>query len=179
MAQLLQTLSIISFAVAGVCLVLAALFWFFFRIPTVIGDLSGRTARKSIAKMRAANEKAGIKSYKESKTNVERGKITGTMPNSDELSKTNSATVSGQPETGLLSDNKAAVIESEATGMLDEETGRLDEATGILESEATGLLVNENAAQPIMPNQNQAARMPLKKIEMLEEVMLIHTNEVI
>ena len=70
MAQTLQTLSIISFAVAGVCLVLAVFFWFFFKIPIVIGDLSGRTARKSIAKMRAANEKSGAKSYKESKTNA-------------------------------------------------------------------------------------------------------------
>lgn len=80
MAETLQLLSIISFAVAAVCLVLAVFLWFFFRIPDVIGDLSGRTARKSIAKMRAANEKSGSKSYKESKANAERGKLTGTMP---------------------------------------------------------------------------------------------------
>ena len=80
MAETLQTLSIISFAVAAACFVLAIFLWFFFKIPTVIGDLSGRTARKSIAQMRAANEKSGVKSYKESKTNAERGKVTATMP---------------------------------------------------------------------------------------------------
>mgnify|MGYP000841362241 FL=1 len=79
MAQTLQTLSTVSFAVAGVCFAVAAFFWFFFKIPAVFGDLSGRNARKSIAKMRAANERSGVKSYKESKTNVERGKITGTI----------------------------------------------------------------------------------------------------
>lgn len=173
MAQTLQTLSIISFAVAGLCLVLAVFFWFFFKIPSVIGDLSGRTARKSIAKMRAANEKTGVKSYKESKTNAERGKLTGTMPDSGKLNKKNSTPINGQPETGLLSDNKAEGLESEATGVLDEETGMLD-------SETTGLLVDENATAPLdTPTQRAVVRTGGKKIEILEEIMFIHTEEVI
>lgn len=166
MAQTLQTLSIISFAVAGVCLVLAIFFWFFFKIPTVIGDLSGRTARKSIAKMRAANEKTGAKSYKESKTNAERGKLTGTMPDSDKLKKKKSATDDGKPETGLLSDNMAEELDSEATG--------------ILGSETTGLLIDENATVPLdTPAHKHPARAGGKKLEMIEEVMFIHTDEVI
>ena len=171
MAQTLQTLSIISFAVAGVCLVLAIFFWFFFKIPTVIGDLSGRTARKSIAKMRAANEKTGVKTYKESKTNAERGKLTGTMPDSGKLKK--QAADDGKPETGLLAENKADGLEAEATGVLNE-------ATGILEDEATGLLIDENATAPLNASANSyLARTGGKKLEMLEEVMLIHTDEVI
>ena len=69
MADTLSTLSVISFAVAAVCLVLAVFLGVFFKIPTVISDLSGRTARKSIAKMRTANEKTGVKTYQASKTN--------------------------------------------------------------------------------------------------------------
>ncbi len=173
MAQTLQTLSIISFAVAGVCFVLAVFFWFFFKIPTVIGDLSGRTARKSIAKMRAANEKTGAKSYKESKTNAERGKLTGTMPDSGKLKKKKDIPDDGKPETGLLSENKADGLESEATGVLDE-------ATGILESETTGLLIDENATAPLdTPAHKHPARAAGKKLEMIEEVMFIHTDEVI
>lgn len=174
MAQLLQTLSIISFAVAGVCLVLAAFFWFFFKIPNVIGDLSGRTARKSIAKMRAANEKTGVKSYKESKTNAERGKLTGTMPDSGKLKNKKAAlSVDGQPETGLLADNKSEGLKSEATGVLDE-------ATGILGSETTGLLIDENATAPLdTPAHKHPARIGGKKLEMIEEVMFVHTDEVI
>lgn len=166
MAQTLQTLSIISFAVAGVCLVLAIFFWFFFKIPTVIGDLSGRTARKSIAKMRAANEKTGAKSYKESKTNAERGKLTGTMPDSGKLKKKTTASDDGKPETGLLAENKADGLESEATG--------------ILGSETTGLLIDENATAPLdSPAQKHPARTGGKKLEMIEEVMFVHTDEVI
>lgn len=173
MAQTLQTLSIISFAVAGVCLVLAVFFWFFFKIPMVIGDLSGRTARKSIAKMRAANEKTGAKAYKESKTNAERGKLTGTMPNMGKPKKKKEVSDNGKPETGLLAENKADGLESEATGVLDE-------ATGILESDTTGLLIDENATASLdTPAQKHTARTGGKKIEMIEEVMLIHTDEVI
>lgn len=173
MADTLQTLSIISFAVAGVCLVLAVFFWFFFKIPSVIGDLSGRTARKSIAKMRAANEKTGNKSYKESKTNAERGKLTGTMPDSGKLKKKKNVVDDGKPETGLL-------VENRATGLDTEETGLLDETTSILGSETTGLLVDENATAPLeAPAHKQADRSGGKKIEVIEEIMLVHTDEVI
>lgn len=166
MAEILSTLSIISFSVAGVSFVLAVFFWFFFKIPTVIGDLSGRTARKSIAKMRAANEKTGVKSYKESKTNAERGKLTGTMPNSGKNKKKKSAPDDGKPETGLLVENKADVIESESTALLDSET--------------TGLLVDEDATAPLdTPSQKQAKRNGGKKLTVIDEAMLIHTEEVI
>ena len=166
MAQTLQTLSIISFAIAGVCLVLAVFFWFFFKIPSVIGDLSGRTARKSIAKMRATNEKTGAKSYKESKTNAERGKLTGTMPDSGKLNKKNEAPDDDKPETGLLVDNKANGLDSEKTGML--------------ESETTGLLIDENATAPLDAQaHNPIARTGGKKLEIIEEVILVHTEEVI
>ena len=149
----------------------AIFFWFFFGIPTVIGDLSGRTARKSIAKMRAANEKMGVKVYKESKTNAERGKLTGTMQDSKKLTKQSAD--DGKPETGLLADNKADGLESEETGMLDE-------ATGILEGETTGLLIDENATALLDASVNQTpVRVGGKKLEMLDEVIFIHTDEVI
>lgn len=173
MAETLSLLSIISFAVAGVCFVLAIFFWFFFKIPTVIGDLSGRTAKRSIAKMRAANEKTGVKSYKESKSNAERGKLTGTMPDSAKLENTKDVPNDGKPETGLLMKNRAYGSESE-------ETGLLDGATSILDSETTGLLIDEEATVPLNTlTQKQVAHSGGKKLEMIEEIMLIHTDEVI
>lgn len=166
MAETLQLLSIISFAVAAACLILAIFLWFFFKIPDVIGDLSGRTARKSIARMRAANEKSGSKSYKESKTNAERGKLTGTMPDSGKLKKKKDVPGDGKPETGLLADNMVESLDSEATGMLGFET--------------TGLLVDENATAPLdSPAHKQVPRTGGKKLEMVEEIMFVHTEEVI
>ncbi len=168
MSETLSTLSIISFAVAGICLVLAVFFLFFFKIPTVIGDLSGRTARKSIEQMRAANEKTGNKSYKESKTNVARGKLTDTIKDSRKLKK-NAVKDDDRLETGLLTENKASDVSSEATGLLKNE-----------DDEATGLLVDEDATAPLdSPIQNTEKRKGGKKLKMLDEVIIIHTDEVI
>lgn len=168
MSETLSTLSIISFAVAGICLVLAVFFLFFFKIPTVIGDLSGRTARKSIEQMRAANEKTGNKSYKESKTNVARGKLTDTIKDSRKLKK-NAVKDDDRPETGLLTENKASKVGSEATGLLNDE-----------KDETTGLLIDEDVTVPLdSPIQKTEKRKGGKKLKMLDEVIIIHTDEVI
>ena len=143
MAETLSLLSIISFAIAGVCLVLAVFLWFFFKIPSVIGDLSGKTARKSIAKMRVANEKNGIKSYKESKINADRGKLTDTIPESSgRLRKKKIILDDDKPETGLLNENNANFLESNTSGVFDK-------ATDVLCSETTAVLIIENATAPL------------------------------
>ena len=162
MAALLSTLSIISFGIAGVCLLLAVFFWSFFKIPTVINDLTGRTARKSIAQMRAANEKASAKRHGESEGNVSRGKLTGTMHDFGRKKKNCVEPDQQRPETGLLKDNQAEGFAAEATGFLeDEETGALVEETAQLHAEG----------------QNDQQHLDVKQLTMLDEVMLIHTEE--
>ena len=168
MAETLSTLSIISFVVAGVALALAIVLWFFFEIPTVIGDLTGRNARKSIARMRTENEKSGVKNYKESKTNAERGKLTETMSGIKSKSASD-----GKMETGLLVENKAEVIETEETGLLE------SEATGLLEPDATGLLIDEDETATLGENVSREKRVGGKPLTIIEEIMLIHTDEVI
>lgn len=174
MAETISTLSVISFAAAGVFLALSIFLFFFFRIPTVIGDLSGITARKSIAKMRAVNEKTGIKSYKASKVNIERGKLTGTIPdlNKHDKKKVESGTI--RPETSLLAENQADKIEVEATGVLDDET------TEIIDTEDTGLLIDEEVTAPLDTSEQKLIKHKEgKKLTMLDEVMIINTDEVI
>lgn len=169
MAETLSTLSIISFIIAGVCLALAIFLCIFFRIPSVIGDLTGRTARKSIAKMRSANEKTGNKNYKTSKINAEREKLTDTMSGigskKDDLE---------MPETGLLSENKVKQLDTAETGILEtEKISTVDlEATSLLESGDFTMILDEI-------KQEKTKRESTKKIVMKEEVMLIHTDEVI
>ena len=52
MAETLSMLSIISFIIAGIAFVAAVFLWILFKIPRIIGDLSGRNARKTVAKVR-------------------------------------------------------------------------------------------------------------------------------
>ena len=89
MAEVLSIISLVSFIIAGISFVLAVTIFFVFKIPNVIGDLSGRNAQRSIAQLRAINEKSGSKSYKTSETNAKRGKLTGTMEDSGKLKKKN------------------------------------------------------------------------------------------
>ena len=174
-AEILSLISTISFVVAAISFVLAVFFWFNFKIPSVIGDLSGRTAKKSIARMRANNERAGGQGYKPSTVNVGRGKLTDTMQHSRKLAndvkkndtkkKTRVADV--MPETGLLETNKAVTADSQQTDFLED-------------YEATGLLLDEDATAPLYEEPKSITkRTGGKKLKMLDEVMLIHTNEVI
>lgn len=50
-----QTLSLVAFILAGVFLVTAFVLFFVFRIPHVVGYLTGRTAKKAIAQIEAKN----------------------------------------------------------------------------------------------------------------------------
>ena len=162
MAETFSRLSTISFVAAGVCLAIAVVLWIVFRIPGVIGDLSGRNAKKSIARMRQSNERSGSKSYRSSETNAARGKLTATMPGAGAAEKpvqqTHPAPQADEaPETVLLSENRA---------------DRWEESTVLLSESGETELLAETPKEP-------ARRMGGVPLTMLEEVMLIHTDEAI
>lgn len=80
-APIFRIISIVCFSAAGVALLLAVFFLIKFRIISVIGDLTGKTARKSIEKMREENEKSGVKSHRPTPAAVQRGPITKPIEN--------------------------------------------------------------------------------------------------
>lgn len=69
----------------GVLLAVSVILFFILRIPKVISDLSGRTARKAIENIRMQNEQSGDKSYQSSPVNLERGKLTDKISQSGRL----------------------------------------------------------------------------------------------
>lgn len=169
MAETLSMLSIISFIIAGIAFAAAIILWVLLKIPRVIGDLSGRNARKSIARVRASNEKSGDKSYRPSGANAARVKLTSAMSqtqpeqHTEEMQPGNGS----MPETGLLADNTAALQNTAGTELLSDA-----DATGALfDTDATALL-SEKQTTP----EHTVQRKPL---HILEEIVLIHTDEVI
>ena len=158
MADILNIISIISYVLAAVALVLAIVCWIVFKIPSVIGDLSGRNARKSIELMRQNNEKAGKQVAKKKDNPVK-------------VTKTSNAPVKQErkqafDETGLLGENAMGSRDEQETGMLVEDTALLQEDFG-----ATALLV---------PETENVMRKPSNiVINMIEDIMIIHTEEVI
>lgn len=174
-AEILSLISTISFVIAAISFVVAVFFWFNFKIPAVIGDLSGRTAKKSIAQMRANNERVGGRGYRPSSTNARRGRLTDTMQHSSKLTGTSNAievkrnvpVEDSTSKTELLETNKAEITSGQQTDLLD-----ASEATELLTSEDTTVSLNEETKSP-------AKRMNSKKLTMLDEVILVHTDEVI
>ena len=59
--ELLQILSLISYILAGLFLLLAIGLFFYLKVPSLWGEVSGRTARKAIEAMKWKNEEAGPK----------------------------------------------------------------------------------------------------------------------
>ncbi len=69
----------------GVFGIMSLILFFTLRIPKVIGDLTGRTARKAIESIRHQNEKTGDKTYQSSEVNLLRGKLTDKITQSGRL----------------------------------------------------------------------------------------------
>lgn len=150
-ADVLFLVSNTALILAMICFVLAIIFFVKFKIPFVIGDLSGKNARKSIAKMRSYNEKSGNKAYQSSKTNQNREKLTHTIKGIQPKASEN-------PETVMLASNTAQVSETEETTYLEE-------------GNETTLLMAENE---VRGKQQKGA-----KLQLIQETMLIHTEETI
>lgn len=203
-AEILSLISVISFVFCAISFVLAVFFWFFFKIPSVIGDLSGRTARKSIEKMRAGNEKTAAQGYRP-KTNY----TTRNQPAPAILQSPKPVTVKPQPPkpttAGLkkkfekpampvkmpginLVDEGATPTEEilvteplEATVALTEEilvTEPLNDTYALAEEiQPTELLADTAVTEPLMDE--ETTLLPTGGVTMttLDDVMLIHTDE--
>lgn len=149
MADILFRISNISLGLAAGFLFLSVLLWFVFGIPGIIGDLSGRTAKKSIAKMRENNEKTVAKTYRPKRNSM---RWEGLVAKDKDLPGLN---------------REEAVTEKLVTKSED-----LTEGTVQLEEEITESLL-EKTEVPTAKN------IAVENWRMLENIMLIHTNEFI
>ena len=156
MAELLVKISYIAFAGAVVCLILAVILFIKFKIPTVIGDLSGKNA---IQQMRETNSQKGNPAFKPGKKNEKHKKLTEELT----FKKKENVTEAIRPETGLLKETMAASQESssdETELLVSEETAILGNVTESLESE-TEILTQQKTVH----------------MKMLDDIMLVHTKE--
>lgn len=155
MAETLSLLSTISFGLAIVCLLMAIVFWIKFNIMEIIGDLSGRTAKKSIANMREKNEKAGYKRYHSAPKNTVSAvnvKVTKQIDKEDD-------------QISILQDEQ------------DQKTALLmaDETMPLTRKETSVLASNETQKLSRKSKQKQKDCL----VTIIEDLTLIHTNEVI
>lgn len=66
----------VAIVLAVIFLILAIVLFFVFNIPKIVGSLTDKTSKREIKKIREGNSASGIKKYKSSIVNEQRGKVT-------------------------------------------------------------------------------------------------------
>lgn len=129
----------------GIMAALSVFLFFYLKIPRVIGDLTGATARKAIEEIRKQNATTGHKMYKSSLVNQERGKLTDKISPSGNLYPAET-----DPLGGAMATEKIGTQQLDYTDVLDttgsEETDVLSEMsidTIVIEHEITFIHTNE------------------------------------
>lgn len=159
MADILNTISIISFILFGLFAILSVVYCIVLKIPAVVGDLTGRTARKSIEQMRKNNEDTANNPFGVSRKTPEHIKPVGAMESVN-------SQYSHNRETGLLKENMKRDHKSESTGVLDFEPGR----------KKNGKTVSLDMD---IHTETVGRKPPLGSMKIIDEVVAIHTEEVI
>lgn len=153
---------------AAVMLAVTVLLFFVYKIPTVIGDLTGANARKAIENIRNQNESSGDKLYKTSQVNRERGKLTDKISPSGSLMRDPSGVLGG----GAMATEK---ISTQELPQVDETTVLESDETTVLSANEITVLGNVGAGETtVLVAEDTPA---VFQIEF--EITYIHTDEVI
>lgn len=133
------------------------------KIPYVIGDLSGRNAKKAIEEIRRQNEISGDKVYKSSAVNLERGKLTDKISASGRIQNQYTSSGFGM-RTEKISTMKLEETTNDETTVLGQNQNNMDETT-VLTEMSQELLGDETTV--------------LNNFILLEQITFIHTEEYI
>lgn len=153
---------------AAVMLAVTVLLFFVYKIPTVIGDLTGANARKAIENIRNQNESSGDKLYKTSQVNRERGKLTDKISPSGSLMRDPSGILGG----GAMATEKIST----------QELPQVDETSVLESNETTVLSANETTVLDISGTGETTVLVAedIPAVFQIEyEITFIHTDEVI
>lgn len=149
--ELLQIIALISYILAFCMLITAIALFFVLKIPAVVGNLTGATARKAIESIRLQNENAvKAEKTKQSEMNAQRGRLTDKISPSGNLQHV-TGIIEGAGETTkmdtveLMSNAVAANVASNETTLLGGRSGT--ETTILAEEQEIG------ATTLLQPNQ--------------------------
>lgn len=195
-----DTFMIIFYVALGLSVALlsvSAVLFFKLNIISVIGDLSGSTARKAIEDIREHNTASGGKAHKPSPVNRSRGKITDKMTKSGRLEPqhpdVNVTPGTARFRTSELNDATTVLASSEGTTLLatdNNSTTVLETSyaqpvrneTSVLSVSSTGnettVLGVDNDSFRMAPNPEQFTQADLPDGFVIEEeITFIHTSE--
>ncbi len=129
----------------GIMFIVSVLVFIFLKIPKVISDLSGATAKKAIKNIREQNEASGDKGYQVSAFNQARGKLTDKISPSgnviEQYRMQMAAVGTTKIETQELPTNGTTVLDNQGSG----ETSVLSETPSAGETTVLSEAVNDTA----------------------------------
>lgn len=174
-AEELSLLSLVGFVLAAVFFVVAVILFFVFDIPAVLGELSGRTAAKQVAEIRAQSKQINTKRRTAPVvTSTTAGKATGNLNTNPASIKLDKKSVIQEAE---LLQNETELLQNE-TELLVEETAMLDEGTTLLSPETTILSEDEDTYDEGTTLLSEEVVLHAD-FRMIQNVVVIHTREVI
>ena len=164
MERTYETISTISFALAILFFIISLIFFLRFDIWRVIGELSGRTAKKSIERIKASGEAASGKNQEGLQLFFSKGRISEALGNLGANKKANGSAKE-------LPANNEAVY----TGGTNITEDLPDEYSTEILMEA---LEEESVGTELLTPEKESSRLPVE-IKVIEEVTIIHTQDVI
>ncbi len=158
-------------------LIVSAVLFFVLHIPSVINDLSGRTAKRAIENIRNQNRASGDKNFKPSIINRQRGKLTEKISVSGKLQKHAVFEDTFPSMTERICQQSGSEQCSGETALLDQNM------TTVLEQDSTTLLSADPMETSVLSQPMEAPGQVLEASEQRfsvdYEVTYIHTSEVI
>lgn len=200
-AQIWLIIGICGFALAAIFLVISLVLFIKSHIPTIIGNLTGKTAARQIEQIRNSNEKSSPKRYKPDTFN----KVNKTaqqperplfMANQAVAHKSKQLDMSAKDtdvlgkETEVLKDENATDVLTSATSVLNENANATEVLTNSLATEVLTDNIPQTNATTVLSDTPQkviAATTVLNEVKIsknstfktVKEIKCIHTDEVI
>lgn len=158
----------------GIMFIVSILIFIFLKIPKVISDLTGATARKAIKNIREQNEASGDKGYKVSAFNEARGKLTDKISPSGNVIQQHQMQMRGIDTTKIDTQELQVDETANQTTVLDSynETSVLDN-TGAGETSVLSEVMTSGETTVLSEATNDSA------FTIEYEITFIHTNEII
>lgn len=156
----------------GIMFIVSVLLFILLRVPKIISDLSGATARKAIKNIREQNERTGDKAHKASAFNLERGRLT------DKISQSGNVVQQAQQQMYGMDTSKIAMQNLVEQGEFDQTTILSSNDTTVLESQSgeTSILAEPTIGETSVLSED----LPIDNAFVIEfEITYIHSNEII
>lgn len=187
MTSTLQTVSLVTLCLGAAFLIAAAVIFFKLKIWVVIADLSGKTAQRSIARLRSQSGQAAPRkrhySYVANSSVIRRNKGTENLQRkkTETLKRKADETEKLHSTEATLPLSKTAA-DADGTMILDhpesDGTMPLDAATDILTDAAEGPAATDPGATVVIVPE-PAPVVQREDFVILEQTVLLHTEEVI